>query len=274
MAKEPERKGGIFGGKSSLKEGLRDISGNGKVGLEDTWLGDFIGLDGRFGTQGPGFRQSWFGARRDGPGSEANIPNTRPQARPSGARTTDDLELTYGPQNGRPTRGARPMTAEGPRSRPLTGEGELEYGPQNGRGGRRGPVQSDVAPEVGDTAPTMTSPSVASGSSAMSTSTGKVPLVPRPAPLPGVVDETAPTIETATAYPIRAKLESLLGPKSPYVTQVLPRVIQTKLTGGGQNDINGLVRQVEALPDSQTKQEVLRELYNMRDSMRGGGGGY
>lgn len=279
MAREPNRRsGGIFGGRGSLREGLKDTSGNQRVGLEDTWLGDFIGLDGRIGAQGASLRQSWFGARRDGPGSAANIPNTRPTERPSDLRTTDDLELTYGPQNGRGgRRGTAPMTAEGPRTRPVVGRGggdELDYGPQNGRGGRRGTVQSDVAPEVGDTTPTMSMPSVPSADVPPTISTSAPSLVTRPQPLPGVVDDNAPTIETFSAYPIRAKLESLLGPKSSYVTQVLPRVIQTKLTGGGQNDINGLVREVQSLPDSPTKQEVLNELYKMRDSMRGGGGGY
>ena len=279
MAREPNRRsGGIFGGRGSLREGLKDTSGNQRVGLEDTWLGDFIGLDGRIGAQGASLRQSWFGARRDGPGSAANIPNTRPTERPSDLRRagTDDLELTYGPQNGRGRRGGAtaPVTAEGPRSRPVIGERELDYGPQNGRGGRRGTVQSDVAPQVGDTTPTLGMPSVPSADVPPTITTSAPSLVPRPQPLPGVVDENAPTIETFSAYPIRAKLESLLGPKSSYVTQVLPRVIQTKLTGGGQNDINGLVREVEGLPRSTTRDEVLNELYKMRDSMRGGGGGY
>lgn len=277
MAREPNRRsGGIFGGRGSLREGLKDTSGNQRVGLEDTWLGDFIGLDGRIGAQGASLRQSWFGARRDGPGSAANIPNTRPTERPSDLRrtgTTDDLELTYGPQNGRGGR-IPPQMTTGPRSRPVIGERELDYGPQNGRGGRRGTVQSDVAPQVGDTTPTMSMPSVPSADVPPTITTSAPSLVTRPQPLPGVVDDNAPTIETFSAYPIRAKLESLLGPKSSYVTQVLPRVIQTKLTGGGQNDINGLVREVQSLPDSPTKQEVLNELYKMRDSMRGGGGGY
>lgn len=76
MAKEPsKRQGGIFGGKGSLKEDLQDISGDDKITFADTWLGDLLGFDGDFGVQGAGLRESWFGARRDGPGSKANKPN-------------------------------------------------------------------------------------------------------------------------------------------------------------------------------------------------------
>lgn len=73
--KEPEKKGGLFGGKSSLKEDLQDFSGDDKITFADTWLGDLLGFDGEFGVKGPGLRESWFGARRDGPGSKANKPN-------------------------------------------------------------------------------------------------------------------------------------------------------------------------------------------------------
>ena len=73
--KDQEVKGGIFGGKGSLKEGLRDVSGDKRVTFADTWLGDLLGFDGDFGVQGAGLRESWFGARRDGPGSKANKPN-------------------------------------------------------------------------------------------------------------------------------------------------------------------------------------------------------
>lgn len=270
MAREPERKGGIFGGRRSLKEDLQDTSGNERVGFEDTWLGDILGFDGSIGTSGPGLRESWRGARRrSAEPVDPDAARRRAAAARAGQRAAQD-EL-------RTTLAERPSyyrLADGDGLRDPGPLGTVTYGPQNGRGSRRGTVQSDVAPQVGDTAPTMGSPSVPSENGSLGAGTDRVPLVSRPAPLPGVVDENAPTIETATTYPIRAKLETLLGPRSPYVTQVLPRVIQTKLTGGGQNDINGLVRQVEALPDSQTRAEVLAELYKMRDSMRGGGGGY
>lgn len=262
MAREPERKGGIFGGRGSMREGLRDVSGDQRVGFADTWLGDFIGADGKAGVQGPGLRRSWFGARRDGPGSEANIPNLVD-------RVQDNLEATVVPTRNETTGATVPDVSVEPFV-PGTGKtlDEILAQPVEGT------PQSDVAPEVGDTAPTMGTPSVPSESGSLGAGTEKVPLVTRPAPLPGVVDENAPTIETATSYPIAAKLGQILGPNSSYVTQVLPKVLQAKLTGGSQNDINGLVREVESLPDTQTKQEVLAELYKMRDSMRGGGGGY
>ena len=65
MAKEPsKREGGIFGGKGSLKEDLRDISGDDKITFADTWLGDLLGFDGKAGVQGANLKESWYGARR------------------------------------------------------------------------------------------------------------------------------------------------------------------------------------------------------------------
>lgn len=267
MAKEPNKRSGVFGGSSSMKKDLRDISGDEKVTFADTWLGDVLGFDGKLGTQGPSLRRSWFGARRDGPGSEANIPNLED-------RTPDNLEQA------RPT---RPVSRPGLRY-PSAAAPDAEVPPLVPGTDKTldtilaqpisGPSVGDIVPEVGDTAPTMESPSTAPSEASVGASADRPSLVPRPMPLPGVVDETAPTIEAATQYPIGQKLASILGPKSRYVTQVLPRVLQAKLTGGSQNDINGLVRQVQSLPDTQTKQEVLNELYKMRDSMRSGGGGY
>lgn len=268
MAKEPNKRSGVFGGRSSMREDLRDVSGDEKVTFADTWLGDVLGFDGKIGTQGPGLRRSWFGARRDGPGSKANIPNLEDRVR-------DNLELTQ------PTRPVSRPTSRLPSSAAAPAVDTQPLVPGTDKTldtilaqPISSPSVSDIAPEVGDTAPTMGSPSVGSEDASVGAATDKAPLVSRPRPLPGVVDENAPTIETATQYPIGKKVATLLGSKSRYVTQVLPRVLQTKLTGGGQNDINGLVRQIQSLPESETKQEVLNELYKMRDSMRSGGGGY
>jgi len=60
-------KSGIFGGKSSMYEGLTDTSGDGRVTFADTWLGDLLGLDeDGFGVQGPKLAESRAGARRGG----------------------------------------------------------------------------------------------------------------------------------------------------------------------------------------------------------------
>jgi hypothetical protein len=59
-----ERMGSVFGGESSLYEGLQDFSGDEKVTFADTWLGDLLGLDGKAGVQGPGLQASREGARR------------------------------------------------------------------------------------------------------------------------------------------------------------------------------------------------------------------
>jgi len=61
---DAERMGSVFGGESSLYEGLQDFSGDKKVTFADTWLGDLLGLDGQAGVQGPGLQASRQGARR------------------------------------------------------------------------------------------------------------------------------------------------------------------------------------------------------------------
>jgi len=61
-----ERKGSIFGGESSLFEGLEDSDGSGGSSFGDTWLGDLLGFDGKSGVQGDGLRDSFGGSRRDG----------------------------------------------------------------------------------------------------------------------------------------------------------------------------------------------------------------
>jgi len=57
-------KSGIFGGRSGLYEGLQDISGDGRVTFQDTWLGDLFAGDGKLGVQGPDLAASRRGARR------------------------------------------------------------------------------------------------------------------------------------------------------------------------------------------------------------------
>ena len=46
---------------------LKDISGDGKTDLADTYLGDLIGLDGKIGIgkKNPGLKASLKGARRE-----------------------------------------------------------------------------------------------------------------------------------------------------------------------------------------------------------------
>ena len=56
---------GIYGGQSSMKEGLKDTSGDGKVSFADTWLGDALGFDDAgFGVQGDSLKESRAGSRR------------------------------------------------------------------------------------------------------------------------------------------------------------------------------------------------------------------
>jgi len=74
-----ERKGSILGGEGSIFENLYKIGEDGEIvqgtagqgGFGDTWLGDLLGFDGSFGVQGPGFTESFGGARRyQGVGTE------------------------------------------------------------------------------------------------------------------------------------------------------------------------------------------------------------
>ncbi len=62
-----ERKGSIFGGESTLFEGLEDTDGKKGASFGDTWLGDLLGFDKNgFGVQGDNLRDSFGGSRRDG----------------------------------------------------------------------------------------------------------------------------------------------------------------------------------------------------------------
>ena len=128
-----KRKGSIFGGEGTLKENLKDISGDGKVSFGDTWLGDLLGFDGEVGIAkgNPGLKDSWGGARRtsgittstgsrdsgttptpsqnggsnrnvgdDKPSSAAPTSSPRPVARPASVGrtvdTTDDARASRG----------------------------------------------------------------------------------------------------------------------------------------------------------------------------------
>lgn len=95
-------KSAIFGGKSSMYEGLVDTGGDngnpdGRVTFADTWLGDALGFDGSFGVDGPSLAESRAGARRKGGFSYdptiTNIPaGTEP---PADTRTQDEKISDY-----------------------------------------------------------------------------------------------------------------------------------------------------------------------------------
>jgi hypothetical protein len=84
MAEKKKKKNPRFGGKRDLK----DISGNQKIGFEDTFLGDLLGFDGKLGTKGkPGLLASLKGARRKKPGTATTTnkkgpAKVRPKLRP------------------------------------------------------------------------------------------------------------------------------------------------------------------------------------------------
>lgn len=275
MAREPNRRGGIFGGRSSMKEELRDVSGDEKIGFADTWLGDTLGFDGKLGTDGPGLRRSWFGARRDGPGSEANIPDLPEEELRQVVRAARETRSYYRESGGdglrNPVVGGAPVPEVSTEMLvPGTGKTLDEILAQP----VEGPPQSDVAPEVGDTAPELTMPSVGSPVGVQAARQDTAPsLVQRPTMMATPAD-VRPTIETSTTYPLRSAIETLLGPKSPYVLTKLPSVMDAILTNGSQNDLKSLKDQINNLPDTDRKQEVLDELNKMADSLRGGGGGY
>lgn len=274
MAREPERKGGIFGGRTRLREDLRDISGDEKVGFADTWLGDVLGFDGKVGTQGPGLRESWRGGRRGAAPNREEVIREYSAARQREFEAERELREAlstniYRTSGGDGLRNPNPvmdLTATGP-----TRNNESYYR-ESGGDGLRSPtrVVSDEKPSVMTDGPTIGTPEVPGGDTGVT----RPPLVERPE-YGGYVGfgvsepDTAPTIETATSYPMAAKVAQLLGPKNPYVLNKLPEVLNTQLQVGGYNNINDLVRRIQDLPESQTQQEVLNELYIMRDKLRG-----
>ena len=74
------KKGSIFGGESSLYEGLSDTSGDGEISFADTWLGDLLGFDGKAGVQGDNLRDSFRGSRRTGGGSKGGTGDGKPSS--------------------------------------------------------------------------------------------------------------------------------------------------------------------------------------------------
>lgn len=83
-----KRKGSIFGGESSLTEGLQDISGDGKVSFADTWLGDLLGFDGKAGVQGAGLKDSFAGKRRTSSTTTTPTPASPKSVEPTPASPT------------------------------------------------------------------------------------------------------------------------------------------------------------------------------------------
>lgn len=254
MAREPsERKGGIFGGRSRLREDLRDISGDEKINFADTWLGDFLGFDGKLGSQGPGLTESWRGARRGAAPTREDAVRAYSAARQREYEAERELrEVLTGAPVHHVT--VTPLV-------PGTGKTLDEILVQE--------VKSE-SPSAMTDGPTIGTPAVP----VEDVSVSRPSLVERPS-YGGYVGfgvsepDTAPTIETATSYPMAAKVAQLLGPNNPYVLNKLPEVLNTRLQVDGYNNINDLIRRIQDLPESQTQQEVLNELYIMRDKLRG-----
>lgn len=88
----------LFGGQSSLYEGLTDQDDSGSVGFGDTWLGDLLGFDeDGAGVQGPSLSESRGGARRndtggDSPGGVMNQDKPSSSGSQSNIVTGSDLD--------------------------------------------------------------------------------------------------------------------------------------------------------------------------------------
>jgi hypothetical protein len=92
---------GIFGGQSTMYENLKDTSGDGKVSFGDTWLGDTLGFDGKFGTDKAGLGASIGGARRNGGGSSSESTPT-PTASSGGKNSFfQNVANTFTPKDGK-----------------------------------------------------------------------------------------------------------------------------------------------------------------------------
>ena len=92
---------GIFGGQSTMYENLKDTSGDGKVSFGDTWLGDTLGFDGKFGTDKAGLGASIGGARRNGGGSSSG--NTTTPTASSGGKNSffENVANAFTPKDGK-----------------------------------------------------------------------------------------------------------------------------------------------------------------------------
>ena len=92
---------GIFGGQSTMYENLKDTSGDGKVSFGDTWLGDTLGFDGKFGTDKAGLGASIGGARRNGGGSSSESTPT-PTASSGGKNSFfENVANAFTPKDGK-----------------------------------------------------------------------------------------------------------------------------------------------------------------------------
>lgn len=257
--KDQEVKGGIFGGKESLKEGLRDVSGDKRVTFADTWLGDLLGFDGDFGVQGAGLRESWFGARRDGPGSKANKPNMSDAG-------------TGGPRRGGPRRDIDISLEE--ISESGSGMNLPEY-PEESQGGRvryrraeseGGPTRyRNVKPDVPSEAPDdLTLPEIDDEVNAPSMlevtrdrigDTGRSipPFMARPS---GEREESPDTVKFKVERVFRKDNDLSVDEK---VSELVGRV--GSLTKEGLEE---LIKEVSKLPDSFDKKSVLARLKTLK----------
>jgi len=125
-----ERKGSIFGGESSLFDGLEDTDGKAGPSFGDTWLGDLLGFDGKgFGIQAKddqgnllGLKASFGGARRDSDDDDDITtttvkPKTKPKPRPkpdsSGSGSTNSGDRGFTPGSTTPPSTPPEMTGSG-----------------------------------------------------------------------------------------------------------------------------------------------------------------
>ena len=98
-------KSGIYGGQSTMLENLKDTDNKKGASFGDTWLGDALGFDGKFGVQEAGLGASIGGARRDATptgGGSSNDSTPEPTA-PSGGGNSffQNIANTFTPKDGK-----------------------------------------------------------------------------------------------------------------------------------------------------------------------------
>lgn len=116
---------------------LQDISQNGRIGLEDTFIGDLFGADGRIGAQGPGMAASLQGARRQKaieivqaqglPVTEQNVQQVMPMidepavAEPGSTIPPEVTTSVLPPADAQPTQDGAPIDPETGSPLPIAG---------------------------------------------------------------------------------------------------------------------------------------------------------
>ena len=264
--KEEDKKGGIFGGRSSLKEDLKDISGDKRSTFADTWLGDLLGFDGKVGVQGPGLKESWQGARRGNPDLD---PSDDDDLETLVTKATEVFQI--GPSTRGGPRRYNDTPDGGPRRGRVTSDNTLDMISESGSGmdkfkdiGLPKPKITSESPEQPPESRLMKNSEFGMGVADVDTgvNAGKpTGLMGRP-----TKDEVT-VIEQTGKTAIYGNIMQVLGSKSEAYKN-LDTVLLEPDRFKRYTRLTKLIKDVQAAPPSSAKTNALDELYKMRDATR------